>query len=123
MNEKEYQQIELQRFSNQQGFFDSPRDFSEDTPADPDWLKTQLEWIENGSYGAGAMIALRKAYEWAEASHRANKRAAVGNILIHALYGQPLKWRKITPDLQDAMNQAVDQWREQERNWAAELAI
>jgi hypothetical protein len=119
--EREYQELELAAFkASKNAFFDTPTEFSAHlAEAGPKWAAQQAEWIENGSYGCGACLALRQAYEWAEGSARANKHAAVGRVILHALNGAPVEWRRLSKAAQAVIAAAVAAWYPRPRDWAA----
>ena len=116
MTEREYQMNEWMRFVNSKySSFDTVKEFN-------DWILNsdileQLEWIENGSFGAGACLELQRTY--AGLTNRMNKRAQIGRVLLHALYGKPFnKWNKLSKQAQDKLNAAVDTWLGQDKDFA-----
>ena len=121
MTEKEYQTNELKRFHAQRyGYFDNIKDFSA-TLEDADHNLEQIEWIENGSYGAGACLALQLALKGL--TPRTNRLARIGSVVLQALYGAPFtKWNKLSLQAQESMNWAVYQWLAKEKhNFAMEV--
>ena len=111
---KEYKEREHRDYLNGKGFFDSLADFIADhSEVKADWFETQLEWIENGSYGAGACLELCKVWDWVSTSPRANKQAAIGQVLLSCLYGkkwEPRHWHKLPPAMQSGISEAVTAW-------------
>jgi hypothetical protein len=121
--ENEYQRRELLGFVNQKNrYFDTVKDFSyhwADTSAE-DFLE-QLEWIENGSYGAGACFALQAALN--SLNKRTNNNARIGQVFLKCLYGAEFTaWKKLPATMQDNLNKAVTIWLAQEKNFAQELS-
>lgn len=114
----DYERRELAAFRNQKHrFFDSTADFAERL-ATMD-LEEQIAWIENGSYGAGACLALREAVTTAAEHPRMNGRAHVGAVILHAFYGAPFtNWKKLPAQVQERMNSAVDAFRAREHDFA-----
>jgi hypothetical protein len=114
-SDKEYQTNELIRFLNSKSsFFDNLADFEE-------WIKNtnvleQIEWIENGSYGCGACLALQNAYN--HLSKHTNNNARIGNVVLQAFYGmQFTKWNKLSKDVQSILNNAIEQWFKQDKDF------
>jgi hypothetical protein len=116
LSEKEYQRKELMMFINQTNcYFDSIAEFVESLE-NQDILE-QLDWIENGSYGAGACFALQITYNGI--TKRCNANARIGGVLLKALYGNNFRaWKKLPKDLQDAINNAITTWLNQPKNFA-----
>lgn len=114
----DYERRELATFRNQRHrFFDTVADFAERL-ATMD-LDEQIAWIENGSYGAGACLALREATETAAARPRLNGAALVGSVILHAFYGAPFThWKKLPAQVQDKINRAVTDFRAREHDFA-----
>lgn len=112
-NQREYQENELQRFINEQSaYYDKINDFIEFhkgiTKAD---VYEQIDWIANGSYGAGACFMLQKVWNYIKDNNRCNKTAQIGNIVLKCFYGADFKnWNKLPADMQKAFNQGVDKW-------------
>lgn len=108
MPQSDYESRELHSFLNSKhAFFDSTKDFAESL-ASMD-IPEQIEWIANGSYGAGACLALRNAYEYAKESKRANGPAHIGAVALHAFYGRPFRsWKKLPPEVQAKMQSACE---------------
>lgn len=104
----EYQTRELATFyAAKHRFFDTTRDFAERLACMD--IPEQIEWIENGSYGAGACLALQRALRTADAHPRTNRRAVVGAVVLQAFYGAPFRyWVKLPADLRDTINAAID---------------
>jgi hypothetical protein len=107
-NQNEWEERELVAFRRQNNkYFDSVKDFNENLENSN--IEEDLEWIANGTYGAGACLALKKTFEGL--NNRMNKRARVGQVLLKALYGADFRyWSKLSPDVQEALNKAVDKW-------------
>ena len=119
---KEYKEREHRDYLNGKGFFDSLVDFIADhSEVKADLFEIQLEWIENGSYGAGACLELCRVWDWVSTSPRANKQSAIGQVLLSCLYGkqwQTRDWRKLPPAMQADLNNAVDAWLSESRDFA-----
>lgn len=118
---KEYQKRKLSNFLNQKHkYFDTVKEFSANLE-DMDILQ-QIEWIENGSYGAGAYFALQNKLK--RITPRMDARASIGQIALHAFYGCPFRyWGKLSDTAKDKMNVAVDKWMLQKHEWAQKLEI
>jgi hypothetical protein len=103
-----YQKNEIWRFLNQKTtYFDTVKEFS-DNLEEMDIL-TQLKWIENGSYGAGACLVLKRELEGL--TKRMNHQYRIGSVLLHALYGKPFRyWNKLSEKAQSRTNEAVGIW-------------
>ena len=121
MNEKTYQQNELNGFLKQStGYFDTVREFS-------DGLETmnipeQIKWIENGSYGAGACFALQRTENGL--TNRTNNRAHIGGTVLHAFYGKAFKaWGKLSERARKKMDSAVAAWLKRPHDYAQKLII
>lgn len=116
---RQYQQRELRSFLSQKNrYFDTVKEFSENLE-DMDILE-QIEWIENGSYGAGACFALQNTLRLL--TPRMNTRAHIGGTVLHAFYGAPFTgWKKLSPKAQEKVNSAVDAWMKQEHNFGQTL--
>jgi len=111
MNEKAYQENELKLFNeSKHAFFDTPKEFGADLKsAGGDWITEQLEWIENGSYGAGACLALQVAFN--SINNRVNGPARIGGVLLHALYGKRFGyWAHLPKDVQDVVQAVCVAW-------------
>lgn len=122
--ETEWQRRELATFQREQsrpeGYFTGTRDFEAAQLDSADHLKTQLEWIENGSYGAGACLALQRLL--ARQTPRMNTSAHVGAFLLSCLYGRRFTgWRRLSPAAQSNVRAAVASWLAEPREWAATL--
>ena len=115
MTEKKYQQRELRQFYNQKfSFFDTVKEFS-DALEEMDILE-QVEWIENGSYGAGACLALQVALK--SITPRCNAVARIGSVVLQALYGAPFRnWKKLSQQAQTKATEAVSEWLKQSHNF------
>ncbi len=121
MNNKEYQTMELRRFQTQRNkFFDTEKDFIDDLTGRD--ILTDLEWIENGSYGAGACLELQRVFNYL--TPRMNKNSHVGAVLFHALYGAQFRgWNKISGPVQAMINKAVSKWIKSKKDWAIVITI
>jgi len=119
MTHKEYQKMELRRFNGQSSaYFDSVQEFN-DRLADMD-IPEQIEWIENGSYGAGACFALQIALRGI--TPRCNANARIGNVILHAFYGKPFTaWKKLSAEVQGKLNKAVSEWLNKDHSFAEEI--
>jgi hypothetical protein len=96
-------------------FFDTVSEFAQDLEQTN--ILEQIEWIENGSYGAGACFALQLAF--ASLTKRTNNRARIGSVVLHALYGAPFTaWHKLPTNVQDSLNTAIDSWLESDKSFA-----
>jgi len=110
-SEREYQSYELRKFQAQNSPYDTKAGFSKDlAQGGRNWIDEQIEWIANGTYGAGPQIALIKTWRWASASRRANKEAAVGQVILKAMHGAPVAWRQLSPAAQKVFGAAVRAW-------------
>ena len=123
MNNTEYQKKELTDFINQKNrYFDTVKDFVDqwgDSTAEE--LLTQLEWIENGTYGVGACFALQAALK--SLNKHTNNSAKIGQVFLKCLYGADFRyWNKLPATMQSNLNKAVTIWLAQEKNFAQELA-
>ena len=121
MNEIEYQTNELAIFLNSKNcFFDHVKDFSDNLET-MDVLE-QIEWIENGSYGAGACLAMQKTLKGI--TPRANAEARIGQTVLHALYGKPFPyWKKLSTKAQNNVSKAVKKWSARKHSFALTLEI
>ncbi len=121
MNNEEYQKNEIARFNSEKHcYFDNINQFIESLK-NGDQL-TDLNWIENGSYGAGACLVLQRVVN--SLNSQTNDRARIGNILFRCLYGRHFRgWNKLPEDIQTKLNVAVDAWLGQEHNFAITLII
>jgi hypothetical protein len=123
MNNADYQKKELTDFINQTNrYFDTVANFIEqweDSTAEE--LLTQLEWVENGIYGAGACFALQAVLK--NLNKRTNNNARIGQVFLKCLYGAKFRyWAKLPVTMQENLNKAVETWLAQEKNFAQELA-
>ena len=113
MNEQTYKTMELNKFNAQDSaFFDNIADFQKDLSYT--WIKEQIEWIENGSYGAGACLALSKAIE----SKRGNPKARAGQVILKAFNGSKVDWNKLNGKTQGLFNKAVNNWLNKSHDFA-----
>jgi len=119
LSEKEYQQRELRQFYNQKCcFFDTVKEFS-DSLEEMDILE-QVEWIENGSYGAGACLALQAALNGI--TPRCNAVSRIGSVVLQAFYGAPFRyWKKLSQQAQTKTTEAVSEWLKQSHNFGMTL--
>lgn len=108
LSQSEYEARELRSFLNSKhSFFDSTKDFAERLESMD--IPEQIEWIANGSYGAGACLALRKAFDYAHESKSCNGPAHVGAVILHAFYGRPFRsWKKLPPEIQAKVQSACE---------------
>ena len=121
-SERDYQKRELNSFLNQKhAFFDTVADFEESLQNTD--LDEQLQWIENGTYGAGACFALQHTLN--HLSPRYNKVARIGQVYLHTLYGKPFSgWSKLSPKTQKMITRAVEKWlKRKRRNFARTLEL
>lgn len=126
MNEKTYQKNELRRFDLEHcrtdGYFSHVREFSERIEGNgAAWVSEQIGWIENGSYGAGACIALQRAFAWGSESKRRNLEAACGQVVILCLAGREYPWQKISPAAREILSACVRKWLVEEKSWSMTL--
>jgi hypothetical protein len=119
MDEKTYQQNELKRFYAQvNGYHENAKDFSE-------WIENsnileQIEWIENGSYGAGSCLAMQQVLK--RITPRMNATAHIGQIVLRCFHGAPFKnWKGLSKKAQDKMTKSVDKWMKRKHNFAMTL--
>jgi succinylarginine dihydrolase len=126
MTNKEYQENELKRFRNEQSaYYDNLNDFIayHDGIKKADVVET-LEWIENGSYGAGACFQLQKVFNYVKDNNRVNKAMHIGNVLLKCLYGADFKnWNKLPVDMQKAFNSGVEKWLKSKKTFAQILEV
>jgi hypothetical protein len=123
MNNAEYQKKELTGFLNQKNrYFDTVADFVEQWgDSTTEDLLIQIEWVENGSYGAGACFALQAALK--SLNKRTNNNARIGKVFLKCLYGSDFTdWKKLPVTMQENINKAVEAWIAQDKNFAQELA-
>lgn len=118
-SEREYQQREMRDFLNQKNrYFDTVSEFAENL--DQMDILEQIEWIENGSYGAGACFALQNTLR--NITPRMNAKMHIGNTVLHAFYGCPFRyWNKLPANVQDKVNAAIETWMKQEHSFASTL--
>lgn len=116
---KKYQRRELEGFLNQKNcYFDNIKDFTESL--DNMDILEQIEWIENGSYGAGACFALQLRLK--QLTPRMNRLANIGSVVLHAFYGRPFRyWHKLPSRTQLKINIAVASWLSSEHNFEEQL--
>ena len=119
MDNKTYQNKELSGFDNSNhAYFDNVADFAESL--DRMDIPEQIEWMENGSYGAGACFALQRALN--QLSNRTNNVARIGQVALHALYGKRfMQWNKLPVSVQDKMSAAVGEWLGKDHSFAQKL--
>ena len=119
MNEKEYQLKEMRSFLEQKNrYFDTVAEFAENL--DGMDILEQIEWIENGSYGAGACFALQNTLK--NITPRSNAKTRIGGTVLHAFYGCPFRyWNKLPANIQDKVNAAIETWIKQEHSFAQNL--
>lgn len=97
-------------------YFSSIKEF-EESLRDRNWILEQIEWIENGTYGAGACHHLLQALEGLNG--RTNNTVQIGKVVLRAFYGAEfLKWDRLSKKVQGNMNWAVNKWLEQEHDFA-----
>jgi hypothetical protein len=116
LSNEQYQENEVKRFLNQNtSYFDTVQEFSESIEnGNP---LQDLEWIENGSFGAGACLVLKKTVEGL--TKRMNHNARIGGVLLHATYGKPFRyWHKLSPKARTMLNEAVETWLKQNHEFA-----
>lgn len=96
-----------------------------DTPAElAHWLDNsdldeQIEWIENGTYGAGAALALKDAVATVKAHPRMNARANVGHVILRAFHGAPFtRWNKLPETTRTRFDAAVGAFLAREHDFA-----
>jgi hypothetical protein len=120
MNNAEYKDKELRDFRASTGKYYTIKEFSA-------WLEhtdiaEQIRWIENGTYGCGACLALQAVLQLVKRSTRLNKKANVGQIILHAFYGSRFRyWRKLSATAQNKFDSAVSEWLGKEHDFAIEL--
>ena len=121
LNEKEYQTNEYKIYLNENTpYFDSLQDFEE--RLDGMDILEQIEWIENGSYGCGHCLALQKAVN--SLNSRTNNQARIGNVVLKSLYGAEFKkWNKLSPNIQNKINKAIDAWLSNDHDFAIQCII
>lgn len=118
-SEKEYQQNELKRFMNQNSaYFDTVKEF--DASLNDMDIEEQIDWIENGSYGAGACFSLQMALKGI--TPRCNGPARIGNMVLHAFYGKPFRYyNKLSDNVQKKLNKAIEAWLKKEHSFAQNI--
>ena len=119
MTKEKWKEYELKLFnSKNNAYFDNYKEFIEKLNNDePEFLTEQLEWIENGTYGAGACLALKNCFNGL--NNRMNKTARIGNIFLKCLYGAAFKhWNKLTKDTKTKLNNVVDEWLKKNKEFA-----
>ena len=123
MTNKEYQKMELSRFMNQKtAFFDTVKEFSESLENMD--IPEQIEWIENGNYGAGACFALQQTLN--SLNNRTNNTARIGQTVLHAFYGAPFdgrKWHKLSEAARNSLTIAVKKWLASPHDFAQILEV
>jgi hypothetical protein len=118
---QEYQKKELAAFLNQKNkYFDTVKEFSENLEQMN--LSEQIEWIEYGSYGAGACFALQHTLN--RITPRMNADAHIGQTILHTFYGCPFRyWKKLSPKAQKDFSAAVKRWMKRKHTFAQTLEI
>ena len=118
---QEYQKRELISFLNQKNkYFDTVKEFSESLEQ-MDILE-QIEWIENGSYGAGACFALQNTLN--RITPRMNAEAHTGQTILHAFYGCRFPyWQKLSDKAKKDFSTAVQKWMKRKHQWAQILEV
>lgn len=122
-NKYKYQTDELSRFNSRNSnrenrFFDTVKEFEERWKGDIDSLYQQLEWIENGTYGAGTCLALQQQYYHT----RGNRVARIGQVFLAALWGTRFPhWYKLSPEFQAKLTEVVTKWIESKKEFAIQL--
>lgn len=105
------------RFLNSNaGFFNTAEEFisHHEKMTVNDWL-TQLEWVANGTYGAGACFVLRDTWDRIKENNRVDKPAHIGAVLLRAMTGKRFTWwRKLPAPMQEAITQACQAWVDSE---------
>ena len=121
MTNQEYQKRELNEFLNKKNiYFDNVKEFALSLESMD--IPEQIQWIENGSYGAGACLALQRAFNGL--NNRMNKTARIGNIVLQAFYGAPFRgWNKLPFETQYRMNHAINEWLNRDHEFAIEIEI
>ena len=119
MTNKEHQSNELRRFYDQKTrYFDTVKDFEESLKGMD--IEEQIEWIENGSYGAGPCLALQIALK--SITPRCNANARIGNVVLKSFYGKDFRyWNKLSKKVQKKLNKAISKWIKKEHSFAMDL--
>ena len=113
MSNKEYQQRETRQCQREladklRTWFDSVAEFSERLE-DPDYVSEQIEWVVNGSYGAGFCFELQR--RMAQLTPRMNAPAYIGRFFLSAMYGHDFTgWQRLTGKAQRQVTKAVKAW-------------
>jgi hypothetical protein len=114
MTTKEYQDMEIRRFRAEMAdkgrlFVDSVKDVSE-AVEDAEWTEQQLDWLANGSFGAGACFELQRRL--ALCGPRSNRAAVVGRMVLSCLYGHDRAdlWRKLSVKAKGNLGRVVKAW-------------
>ena len=122
MNEYNYQKSELMRYSRERHrapFFNTVKEFDDTYRGNVKFLTEQIKWIEQGTYGEGACLALQRTWLYVQNNNRVNKRAHIGQHLLRALWGCRFPyWNKLSHELQSELNQAVGIWMKDKKEWA-----
>lgn len=126
LTENEYQSRELRRFDLEHcradGYFANVREFSTRIEGSGSaWVSEQIEWIENGSYGAGACLVLQRAFTWGNVNKSRNIEAATGAVVIQCLAGRVYPWQRISPEARAILSGCVRKWLASEKSWAMTL--
>ncbi len=113
-SEFDYQKRELNRWSGEMNdttrqWFDNTEDFSKRLECSG-YFAEQMQWICDGSYGAGACLRIQQINKSME-TFRGNKEAVLGVFFLSAMYGHQFgAWRKLTPKAQAMVSKAVRAW-------------
>jgi hypothetical protein len=116
MNNREYQLNEIERCNREladskRGFFDTVAEFADHmASADKGWISEQIDWIANGSYGAGQCFELQRRI--AACGPRSNVAACVGKFVLACLYGNEKRdlWNKLDSKTQAKFDGCVKAW-------------
>ncbi len=125
MNNIEYQRLELKRWYTQMNsktpYFDNLADFvTRWGESSKDDLLTQLKWIENGTYGAGACFGLQVVLS--SITPRMNAVAHIGRFFLSALWGSDFtKWNKLPRKMQLTITSVVNAYMKQKPDFAQKL--
>ena len=126
--ERDYQTAEMRRHDNEMsrrgGYFANVAEFdSSMMQTEAGWIKEQVGWIINGSYGAGACFAFQRTAR--NMTARMNREAVVGQFILSNLYGRTWKsadWHKLSARTQREVTKAARWFLGLKRpNWAQVL--
>ena len=127
-SEFDYQQRELDRWSGEMNdksrqWFDSVAEFSKRLE-ESGYFAEQMQWICDGSYGAGACLRVQLITKGME-TFRGNKEAVFGGFFLSAMYGHNFgAWRKLTPKAQAIVSKAVRVWmKKKDKGFGLKLAV